>query len=65
MCIEVYRSSRSEVLCNFIKKETVNLSNFLITPIFIEQLRWLLLELTKPFSTSMETCFFIINTSLK
>ena len=22
MCIEVYRSSRSEVLCNFIKKET-------------------------------------------
>ena len=49
-----YRSSRSEVFSNFIKKETVNLSNILKTPIFIEHLRWLLLELIKLISTLVE-----------
>ena len=34
-------------------KKRLDFSNFLRTPIFIEHLRWLLLELIKPISTSM------------
>ena len=38
---------------------TLNFSNFLRTPIFIGHLRWLLLELIKPISTSMELHAFL------
>ena len=34
-------------------KKRLDFSKFLRTPIFIEHLRWLLLELIKPISTSM------------
>ena len=40
-------------------KKRLNFSNFLRTPIFIEHLRWLLLELVKPISTSMELDAFL------
>ena len=61
-----YRSSRSEVFCDFIKKESLqNFSIFFRTPIFIEHLRWLLLELIKPISTfDGTTRLFISNTRL-
>ena len=40
-------------------KKRLNCSNFLSTPIFIEHLRWLLLVLKKPISTSMELHAFL------
>ena len=49
----------------YLERDFVNFSNFLITPIFIEHFRWLLLELIQPVSNSMELhAFFISNTRL-
>ena len=40
-------------------KKRLSFSNFLRTPILIKQPRWLLLELVKPISTSMELHAFL------
>ena len=42
-----------------LKRDPVNFSNFVRTPIFVGHLRWLLLELIKPISTSMELHAFL------
>ena len=42
-----------------LKRGCVNFSNFLRTHIFIKHPRWLLLELVKPISTSMELHAFL------
>ena len=60
MCIgmtELQKQSFGGVLQLYQKRDPVRLSNF--CPIFIGHLRWLLLELTKPVSTSMELHAFL------
>ena len=62
MCIgmtELQKQSFGGVLQLYQKRDSVNFSDFLRTSIFIGHLHWLLLELIKHISTSMELQVFL------